>query len=158
MMGMICVTHRNTTHPTPAGLATLHSSWGKRHQISILQRKFTSGIFFFFLFFFFFWRYTCHHHVRIISYGAFPKIGLPPVIYFPDGIFPNKNHPAIGVPPMTPWRGGTSSSEQARDVKTLPCWRRDTPNPPCGHWGGSIKVLHFAIQTWVCCVQYFLVI
>ena len=29
---------------------------------------------------------------------GFPKIGVPPNHPFLDGIFPNKNHPAIGVP------------------------------------------------------------
>ena len=33
------------------------------------------------------------------SMSGFPEIGLPPNHPFLDGIFPNKNHPAIGVPP-----------------------------------------------------------
>ena len=33
---------------------------------------------------------------------AFPEMGVPPVIIHFNGIFPNKNHPTIGVPP---WLG-----------------------------------------------------
>ena len=32
-------------------------------------------------------------------FGRFPELGVPPVIHF-SRIFPNKNHPAIGVPPF----------------------------------------------------------
>ena len=54
-----------------------------------------------------------HQFIQFIKYGRvyckntlickwwFPEIGVPPVIILFNGIVPNKNHPAIGVPPMT---------------------------------------------------------
>ena len=39
---------------------------------------------------------------QLLIYGGFHKWGYPQIIYL-NGIFPNKNHPVVGVPP---WRAG----------------------------------------------------
>ena len=49
-----------------------------------------------------------------LAIWKFPQIEVPPVIIHFHGIFPNKNHPAIGVPP---WRAGNFD-----EVANFLCW------------------------------------
>ena len=47
------------------------------------------------------------------SKWRFPEIGVPPVIIQFNRVFPNKNHPAIGIPP---WRWKPQNMENTKDI------------------------------------------
>ena len=77
-----------------------------------------------------------------LQFWRFPEIGVPPVLIHFNGIFPNKNHPAIGVPPLTP---------TCFDIVcyTFPRWTHQrTSELDLGTIPGTSDRLDFQIADW----------